>query len=178
MEFLVFLFILYIIGQAIRTAARNQARPTLPPDLWDPASLPPEHVLQVGGGQAMVSAPAMVQARRMGEESSSELPVDEAASDAELDLSAAEVVSLERVDVPMSVAARPIPVRDVTLEHEVDWDAEHDRFHKRYVDAPPVPHPTAHGLMDELRDPGGARRAVLLAEILGPPVSMRKGHHA
>jgi hypothetical protein len=32
----------------------------------------------------------------------------------------------------------------------------------------------AHGLVDELRDSAGARRAVLMAEILGPPVSMRR----
>ena len=60
------------------------------------------------------------------------------------------------------------------METEVDWNAEHDRFHKRYVDARPESRPAVHGLMDELRDPAGARRAVLLAEILGPPVSMRR----
>lgn len=174
MGFLIFLVVMFILVTAIRNveARKKQATVVLPPDFFGLQALPPEHVRHVGGGTAMVSAPGMVPAARMGEESSSELPADETAFDHDLDLSAAEVVSLEAVPA-MSTAPRPLPVR-AALEREVDWDAEHDRFHKRYVDAKAPAAPVAHRLVDELRDPAGARRAVLMAEILGPPVSMRR----
>ena len=182
MGFLVFLVIVFLLVSAVRAAAARvqaQARIVLPPDFFGTHNLPPEHVRQVGGGEAitsapgMVSAPAMVPAAAMGEESSSEQIGDETAYDHDLDLSASEVVTLEAVPV-MSTAPRPIPVRTETLEHEVDWNAEHDRFHQRYVDAKAPAVAASHGLLDELRDPAGARRAVLMAEILGPPVSLRR----
>jgi hypothetical protein len=181
MEFLVFLVFMFILVSVLRNAAQKvkEARIVLPPDFFGTHDLPPEHVRHVGGGTAIVSAPgmasapAMVPARRMGEESSSEHLPDETAFDHDLNLDHAEVVSLENVPL-MSVAPRPVPVRTETLETEVDWEAEHDRFHKRYVDAKAPAAAAAHGLMDDLRDPAGARRAVLMAEILGPPVSMRR----
>ena len=181
MGFLIFLVFVFILISVVRSAAAKvqQVKVVLPPDFFGTHTLPPEHVRHVGGGTAivsepgMVSAPAMISAPGLGEESSSELPVDETAGAHDLNLDAAEVVSLELVPA-MSTAARPIPVRSETLEQEVDWDAEHDRFHKRYVDARAPSAPTARGLLDDLRDPAGARRAVLLAEILGPPISMRR----
>jgi hypothetical protein len=182
MGFIVFLVIAFIIVSLIRGAAARvqaQARMVLPPDFFGTEPLPEGQVRRLGGQPGMVSAPAMIPARAMvsaaalGEESSSEQIGDETAYDHDLDLSAAEVVSLEVVPV-MSTAARAIPVRTETLEHEVDWNAEHDRFHKRYVDAQAPAAAASHGLMDEIRDPAGARRAVLMAEILGPPVSMRR----
>jgi hypothetical protein len=181
MGFLVFLFFVFVFISLIRRGvnAAKTARQipiVLPPDFFGTHALPPEHARQLTGAPGMVSAPPMVSAARMGEESSSELPTDETAFDHDLNLDAAEVVSLEPVEVGMSVAPRPIPVRDVTLETEVDWEAEHDRFHKRYVDAKAPSLAAAHGLLDELRDPGSARRAVLMAEILGPPISLRGQH--
>jgi hypothetical protein len=182
MGFIVFVVVVFIVVSVIRGAAARvqaQARMVLPPDFFGTQSLPEGHVRHVGGGEAivsapgMVSAPAMIPAAAMGEESSSEQIGDETAYDHDQDLSAAEVVTLEALPV-MSTAPRAIPVRTETLEHEVDWNAEHDRFHKRYVDAKAPVAAASHGLMDELRDPAGARRAVLMAEILGPPVSMRR----
>src|SRR5688572_20442003 len=116
MEFLVFLVFVFIVISAIRNAvakAQAQAKVVLPPDFFGTHTLPPEHVRHVGGGDAivpepgMVSAPAMIPALGMGEESSSELAVDETAADHDLNLDAAEVVSLETVPA-MSVAPRPI----------------------------------------------------------------------
>lgn len=173
MGFLVFLVIVFIIFSVVRDAAKKQQEKiVLPPDFFGTHNLPPEHVRHVGGGPGIVSAPAMISAGAMGEESSSELPTDETAYDHDLNLDAAEVVSLE-LGV-RSTAPRVRPDRSATMETEVDWNVEHERFHKRYVDVRPESRPAVHGLMDELRDPAGARRAVLLAEILGPPVSMRR----
>jgi hypothetical protein len=68
--------------------------------------------------------------------------------------------------------ARPLPVVAESLEGEVDWTVEHERFHKRYVDVNAPPHHARHGLMDDMRDPAMLRRAMLMAEILGPPVGL------
>lgn len=171
MGFLVFLVFVFIVISVMRDAAKKQTKVVLPPDFFGTHTLPPEHVRHVGGGPGMVSAPAMVPAGAR-EESSSEAIGDETAYDHDLNLGAAEVVSLEQG--VRSVAPRLQPDRSATMETEVDWNAEHDRFHKRYVDVRPDDRPAAHGLMDELRNPAGARRAILLAEILGPPVSMRR----
>ena len=170
MGFLVFLVVMFIIVQAIRAAARpKQVQVVLPPDFFGTHTLPPEHVRHVGGVPA-----AVLPARVAGEESTSELLWDETAFDHDLDLSHAEVVSLEQGARDRPVTVRPLPGAAASLEAEVDWEAEHQRFHKRYVDVRPAAPPTAHGLLDDLRDPAGARRAVLLAEILGPPVSLRR----
>ncbi|HEX6909839.1 MAG TPA: hypothetical protein VF142_05580 [Longimicrobium sp.] len=168
MGFIIFLVFVWIVVSAIRSAARKQqAQVVLPPDFFGTHDLPPGHVRHV------VSAPAAALGRVPTEESSSELLVDETAAGHDLDLGHAEVVSLEMVP-PMSVAARPLPDAAASLETEVDWEAEHERFHRRYVDVRQAAPSPARGLMDELRDPAGARRAVLMAEILGPPVSMRR----
>lgn len=173
MGFLVFLVVMFIFITAVRNAAaRIRQSVPLPPELFGTVGLPEGRGTAMVSAPGMVSAPRMVSAAALGEESSSEQIGDETAYDHDQDLSAAEVVSMETLPV-MSTAPRAIPVR-AALEHEVDWNAEHDRFHKRYVDAPRVAPPPAHSLLDELRDPAGARRAVLMAEILGPPVSMRR----
>jgi hypothetical protein len=172
MEFLILLFIGWIIWSAVGNAAKNQKAKQLPPAaLWDPSQIPPEHVLHVAGGP-----PAVLPARPTSEESTSELMWDELSGDTELDATGAaptEVVALEATE-GMSVTARPIPGEAVTLEHEVDWEAEHERFHRKYVDGHSTGSAARHGLLDEMRDPGALRRAVLMAEILGPPRSLRK----
>ena len=169
MGFIVFLVFVWILVSAIRTAAKKQqARIVLPPDFFGTHDLPPEHVRHVG------PAPAAVLARRAAtEESSSELIWDETLTDQELNLDHADVVSLEILH-EKAVAPRALPGAAASLETEVDWETEHQRFHKRYVDARPAGRTAAHGLLDDLRDPAQARRAVLMAEILGPPVSMRR----
>jgi hypothetical protein len=169
MGFLIFLVFVFIVVSAIRKAGQKQAKIVLPPDFFGTHALPPEHVRQVG------VVPAAVLPAPAGEESSSEVMWDEAAGDRELNLDAvAEAATRARPAEGMSVAPRPLPGAAASLETEVDWEAEHARFHKRYVDTRPQSLAAAHGLLDELRDPAGARRAVLLAEILGPPVSMRR----
>ncbi|HEX2078160.1 MAG TPA: hypothetical protein VHG08_10645 [Longimicrobium sp.] len=172
MEFLVLLIFGWVFFSIVRAAARQsqqQQNKLPPPAFFDPSQVPPEHRMEV------VDTPAAVlPAGASREESSSEHWWDEVAGDTELDATGAapaEVVSLESTEVviPGEVQAPPI----VSLEQEVDWEAEHTRFHQRYVDVHPADRTPAHGLMDELRDPATLRRAVLLAEILGPPKSMR-----
>lgn len=168
MEFLVLLFIGWIIWSAVGNAAKNAQAKLPPPTFYDPSQIPPEHVLHVAGGP-----PAVLPARTASEESSSELLWDELAGDTELDDPGMQVVSLEST-APMSVEARPVPTEAVSLEQEVDWETEHERFHRKYVDVHSTGSAARHGLLDEMRDPGALRRAVLMAEILGPPKSLRK----
>jgi hypothetical protein len=171
MEFLILLFIGWIIWTAVGNAARN-AKTKLPPAaFYDPSRLPPEHVRQLA---AVPAAALPVFGDR--EESSSELMWDETVGDTEVDATGAapaEVVALETTE-GMSVEARPMPGAAVSLEHEVDWDAEHELFHRKYVDGHSTGSAARHGLLDEMRDPGVLRRAVLMAEILGPPKSLQK----
>jgi len=169
MGVIVFLVVLWIVISLVRGTAKKVGEiPTqLPPDFFGTHALPPEHVIQLGTPAAVLPA----QAR--GEESTSELMWDDTASDAELNLDHAEVVSLEPADLGRVPARAALPGPAVTLEAEVDWEAEHQRFHQRYVDVRPASRAAARGLLDELRDPASTRRAVLMAEILGPPVSMR-----
>lgn len=172
MDFLVLLFFFFIIFMVVKSEAGKKTAKLPPPAFYDLSQVPPEHVLQLGG------APAAVLPARTGglEESTSELMWNELEGDTEVDATGetpVEVVSLEPTEA-MSVEARPMPEAAVTLEHEVDWEAEHDRFHKRYVDVHSTGSAARHGLLDELRDPAALRRAVLMAEILGPPKSLRK----
>lgn len=169
-EFLVFVAFMWFIVSAARNAARQAQKKSQvvvpPPDWFSLAETMPEsHVRRVAGPPLPVRAGS--------EESTSELLLDESAGGHDLDLSHAEVVSLEGDARARPLAPRALPAAAASLEAEVvDWETEHQRFHKRYVDA--RPQAPVHGLVDELRDPAGARRAVLLAEILGPPVSLRR----
>jgi hypothetical protein len=171
MEFLVLLFFGWIIWSAIGNAAKN-AKAKLPPAaFYDPSQVPPEHVLHVGPAPA-----AVLPARTASEESSSELLWDEAAGDQEVDATGAtpaEVVELEATE-GHSAVLRPMPGEAVTLEQEVDWEQEHELFHRKYVDGHSTGSAARHGLLDEMRDRDALRRAVLMAEILGPPKSLRK----
>lgn len=172
MEFLILLFVGWIIWSAVGNAAKN-AKARLPPPEptvpdWYRLAEASEHVRMAGA-----PAPAVLPARTATEESSSELLWDEAATDAELDVTGTEVVRLEQTDE--TLPAELVTPAIVTLEQDVvDWEAEHERFHKRYVDARSTGSAARHGLMDELRDPAALRRAVLMAEILGPPKSARR----
>jgi hypothetical protein len=98
------------------------------------------------------------------------------------------VISMEPVDLVEGAAAEPVetaswmataqaprpePVRAGLEMAEVDWNAEHDRFHRRYVDGQPAPAEHHAGTLAGLRGPGALRRAVIAAEILGPPRSLR-----
>lgn len=170
MDFLFLLVLFFIIFSVVKSeAGKAKARQLPPPAFFDPSQVPPEHVIQLGPVPA-----AVLLAAGSHEESSSEQWRDEVAGDTELDATGAtpaEVVSLESTDVVLPPEPQGHGV--ISMEHEVDWEAEHTRFHKRYVDVRPADRTPAHGLMDELRDPATLRRAVLMAEVLGPPKSMR-----
>lgn len=175
MELLIFLVIGWILWAAVGNAARNakakQPPPAVPtlPDWY--ALAQSEHVRMVGGAKPAAVLPARV----ASEESSSELMWDELAGDREVDATGAtraEIVSLESTEVVLP--SERVGHGDVTLEREVDWEAEHERFHRRYVDVHSTGSAARHGLLDELRDPAAVRRAVLMAEILGPPKSARR----
>ncbi|HEX6039632.1 hypothetical protein [Longimicrobium sp.] len=173
MGFLIFVAVMWFIISLARNAAKQaqqKSQVIVPPPDWFATAegLPESHVRRL-------AVPAAVLPPRSGrEESTSELLLDETAADHDLDLSHAEVVSLEAAVPRMSVAPRPLPPAAASLETEVDWEQEHQRFHQRYVEGHAQAQAPIHGLMDDLRDPAGARRAVLMAEILGPPVSMRR----
>lgn len=174
MELLVLLFSGWIFFSIVRAAARQaqqQKEKQLPPAaFYDLSQVPPEHRLEV-----VSPAPATVlPGRAANEESSSEHWWDEVAGESEIDATGqapAEAVTLESTEVVLPAEAEAPAI--VSLEQEVDWEAAHTRFHQRYVDARPAGRAPAHRLMDELRDPASLRRAVLLAEVLGPPKSMR-----
>lgn len=85
----------------------------------------------------------------------------------------AEAVSLEPVAV-REVAVRPLPAAPVALDAAVvDRRVEHERFHGKVVETP-APPPGEERLADHLRSRSAVRRAVLLAEVLGPPRSLRE----
>ncbi|HLL45767.1 MAG TPA: hypothetical protein VK399_03625 [Longimicrobiaceae bacterium] len=82
-----------------------------------------------------------------------------------------EAISLEPVTAS-EVALRPLPEAPVALDGEVDRSREHLRFHDKYFKPPPPP-PRMDRLADHLRSRAEVRRAILLAEVLGPPRSLR-----
>jgi hypothetical protein len=78
-----------------------------------------------------------------------------------------------------SVAPRPLPPEPVALDGEVDRDAEHARLHVR-IDRPRSVaatvrprHAPARDALGDLHGRAALRRAVLAAEILGPPRALR-----
>jgi hypothetical protein len=83
-----------------------------------------------------------------------------------------EAVSLEPVTAAEGLV-RALPEAPVGLDTvPVDWNREHVRFHDKYFKAAPPP-PRADRLADHLRSRAEVRRAILLAEVLGPPRSLR-----
>ena len=68
------------------------------------------------------------------------------------------------------LAARPAPLR-AAFDVEPNRIAEHARFHRRTAHVAADPQPPESRL--RLRGAGDLRRAVLLAEVLGPPRSLR-----
>lgn len=87
-------------------------------------------------------------------------------------LRTAEPVTLEPVAV-RDVAPRPVPVVVSLEETRVDRKAEHQRFHRK-LSAPARARPRADRLADHLDTRRELRRAVLLAEVMGPPRSLRE----
>jgi hypothetical protein len=175
MEVIFTLLVIFWIVSGIVSAA-NRAKKVPGPDVFQTVVVPPEHVRHLAAPAVTTLPPGRF---AVFEESTSEFDTDELAGDTELQLyreAQAEVRSMEPLDsrevVLTTTEARPLPVRVESLEHEVDWTAEHERFHQRYVDRKAPAHHAQRGLMDDMRDPGMLRRAVLMAEILGPPVGL------
>ena len=80
-----------------------------------------------------------------------------------------EAVSLESTAPPLVVSLEPT---------RIDRAAEHARFRARTAAPVPVvsgppPRTSGFGLAGMLRERGGLRRAVVLAEVLGPPRSLQ-----
>ena len=85
----------------------------------------------------------------------------------------AEAISLEPVTVREEVARPlPAPLAEPLEVTEVDRKAEHARFHRR-IARPAAAPVRAQGIAGQLRSREGVRRAVLMAEILGPPRALR-----
>lgn len=174
MEVLIGLALIGWIVSGIVGGARKVARALPPPQVFQAVVVPPEHVRQLTAPQRPASPYAVF------EGSTSEYDADELADDHDLQLyrrAQAEVSSMEPLEsadvVLTTVEARPLPEAPQTIEHEVDWTAEHERFHQRYVDRHEPAHHAQRGLLDDMRDPAMLRRAILMSEILGPPVALR-----
>lgn len=111
------------------------------------------------------------------EDAAEEEGADEEGGFADHDLAAdsihtREAISLEPV-TGSEVVLRPLPEAPVGLDTaEVDWSREHVRFHDKYFKPAPPP-PRVDRLADHLRSRAEVRRAILLAEVLGPPRSLR-----
>jgi hypothetical protein len=86
-----------------------------------------------------------------------------------------EAISLEQFDETPAPVALERVTREAVPEPEpvvINRAAEHNRFHDRYL-VPDPPSPRSETLPERLRKPGELRRAILLAEVLGPPRAMR-----
>jgi hypothetical protein len=88
-----------------------------------------------------------------------------------------QLATYEPLTGALEVPARPLPSLPVALDAEVDRDAEHLRFHTR-IDRPraasvAAPSPGAEDAARALRGRAALRRAIIAAEILGPPRSLR-----
>lgn len=83
-----------------------------------------------------------------------------------------EALSLEPV-ASTEVALRPLPGEAVALDAPVvDRGREHERFHQKYF-KPAAPPPRSERPADHLRSRSEVRRAMLLAEVLGPPRALQ-----
>jgi hypothetical protein len=108
------------------------------------------------------------------EESTSELPVaDPAGLEVILPFEAVTLEPLELAGWDQGAKPRPEPVRRTQDATVVDWTAEHERFHQKYVDVRAAAPPATHGALDSLRGRKALRQAILTAEVLGPPRALR-----
>lgn len=177
---LLFLFLIFglpLLGKLFR---KPEAPPTLPPvgDEREEVSLPPAP-LSVPPESAQQPAEWSSGWNSWPDEDLSENPAWEEGFSAEGDSAEEEVrvVSLETLPPEISTLQlhRPdLPAYAISAEAlQVDRAAEHARFHRatRHVARPSVP---VTDLAAELSDPAELRRAIIFAEILGPPISLRK----
>lgn len=172
-----------LLGRILQRNAPPQP-PTVPPadaereDIrWVPAPAPQRESLPApakdGGWSAGWGEWSGLEADT--DEDAAELAGEDIAGDHDLgadSIHTREAISLEPVTLE-EATVRPLPVT-VSLEAtQVDRSAEHQRFHQKYFKAPP-PRPRSDRLADHLRSRREVRRAVLLAEVLGPPRALRE----
>jgi hypothetical protein len=185
MEFLFFLIILVIAVNVVRGLSRE-------------AQAQQQRLLEAqeaGGGEnrvrAALAARAAAAARGTPPAGTGSDPwwtIDEPGDGGEAEASFEEVwhqvpsAGDDRGGMTVEVAARPVPAQPVALDGEVDRDAEHVRFHGK-IEARPAakvarvakaPAGAGAGVLRSLRDSGTLRRAVLAAEVLGPPRALRE----
>jgi hypothetical protein len=140
------------------------ARGGRPADLVPLGARPPD--LQPGG---RFTVPVLM------EESTSELAVNDTGTVEWIP--DAEAVTLEPVGSTdwdrMAQQGRPRTRRDAVEATVVDWNAEHEIFHKKYVDVREAAPPATHGALHSIRGRQALRQAILAAEVLGPPRALR-----
>ncbi|HEX2188628.1 MAG TPA: hypothetical protein VHG51_06995 [Longimicrobiaceae bacterium] len=170
-----------LLGRLLRRGAPQE--PQLPPvetetqDAgWLPAPAPartgPAPAAEGGGWAAGWGAWPGIETEAEDEEGEDEETALAADDRGPGSIHTAEAISLEPVE-PREVALRPAPVV-VSLEAtRVDRKAEHQRFHQRLGEAAPRRPPPVR-LADQLGSREAVRRAVLLAEVLGPPRALRE----
>lgn len=164
--FLLVLFALPVLEQLF-SHWRGARRPPPPPAEPETGAAPPAEkprlrVEPVGGwGDWTVALPE-------SEAGAPEEIVDE-------EEAAARAPRAERARVPEEPEAERVAVQVVSLEPlQVDRPAEHVRFH-RTLEAPALRRPArrAPRLAAALADRDDVRRAVLLAEVIGPPKGLQ-----
>ena len=171
MDWFQILVLLIFFGLPILGKLMEKAQPpTLPGPEADGEILPPAHrprihrVEDVSGGWEEWPS---------GDE---EAPGVLSEAEEAQELHTAEAVSLE----PLAPEAVRVHVERVLPSAEpqsaevlqVDWEVQHQRFHQRYLEQQAAPAAAPRAALPDLH--GDLRRAVLMAEILGPPKSLRK----
>ena len=187
------MFLVGIVGNVVQSAKKKDQPP--PPPVRrrprrDPAALsrapggavlvPAEPVRPLPGRFPVEPAPEPARSAPVAvapggrEESTSELPVaDPAGLEVILPFEAVTLEPPELADWELGARPRSEPVRGSLEQPVVDWTAEHERFHRKYVDAGQAPPPATHGALDALRGRKALRQAILSAEVLGPPRALR-----
>ena len=184
MSFELILILVFVALSLLGSAAEKMKKGDGPP------ALPPAGAQRLPDGSVLLGSGRTIPAGSPEAEAFWWLPApaspEESSSETE-DLEDG-VISMEPVDAAEGATAEPVetasweatakepraePVRAVLETSEVDWNAEHERFHQRYIDGQPAAAPASPGRLAELRGRAGLRRAVLAAEILGLPRSLR-----
>jgi Na+-transporting methylmalonyl-CoA/oxaloacetate decarboxylase gamma subunit len=187
-EFFLILFALVVFVQVVNALGKQGQGKQLPPGTTVEAAAP-----EAEEGQVVRIGPFTV--RLPPEARQAQAPALPAATDSwweeahgpaeapdfDAVVYAPESVGLAVYEPPpeVSVAPRPLPPEPVALDAEVDRDAEHARLHAR-IDRPLSAaatvrprHAPARDALGSLHDGAALRRAVLAAEVLGPPRALR-----
>lgn len=185
MEFLFVLFLLFI-GARVVGALSNQGQGNALPPRAEAAPGEEEQVIRLGpltirvppeARQAQLPAPPPAP-DAWWDEAHGEEHAAEPVPDFEAAVYEPDSVEIAPYEPPVEarVTTRPLRPEAVSMELEVDRAAEHSRFHARIERAPEAERsrrPAAHETLGDLRGADALRRAVLAAEVLGPPRALR-----